>query len=241
VISLILNFRDRHDFLNKMFDSLIKTTEKPQDVEVYLGCDNDDSKTTEMIEFYQKAYAPLKIKFYFTERSDYFTRDYINPMARLSKGDWLMVINDDVQFLTPGWDRIIEQGMKAQAEKFGDSCLLGYVKDRPKARLSKGSMACFMVLGRDVLKALGVIHHEDFWVWGADHAMHAVFCSFKDRIKLFDDVLINHYSVHTGQRDYDDNHKRFCIIHDKHYEQQQKFNVQNEVDKINHFLYQKDH
>ena len=118
-ISVLVPTRGRVDLLDKMLRSLVKTAEKPDLVEVVFRVDYDDAETIGYLNAQQpwlsvlngtpcvlgphlNGYATLPIM--------------INEAARLSTSDLLIVINDDVEFKTKGWDRRLNE----EAAKFPD-------------------------------------------------------------------------------------------------------------------------
>lgn len=218
-----------------MLKSIIDTVSNTDNVEVIIGIDNDDIETSNLIETYKIKFSPLKLDFIYHNQSEHFTKDYINPMARYSKGQWIIVINDDVIFQTVHWDKKVVEAMTETENSVGDSAILGYVKDCPDKVLSKKIFSSFMVFGRDILNVFGLIQHEEFYIWGPDHGMHEVFRAYPERIVLID-VLINHISVHTRQADYNENHKRFQIIHDKYIENSRKFDFKHQRQILNAWL-----
>lgn len=99
-ISVIAAVRERIDLLHTMLESLYKTAYQGDQVEVILRCDFDD---VEMIRYLSQR---GREKFIVGPRmSGYASLPvFTNEAARLSKGDLVLVVNDDAEFVTPGWD-----------------------------------------------------------------------------------------------------------------------------------------
>lgn len=226
-ISLILCFRYRHDFLKKLLDSAVLTMANSDNFEFIIAIDDDDDDTIKRIPEYIRTYSQINIRFFITRKNEHFVREFINPMARLSLSEWVIVLNADMEFKTQDWDRIILERMNEFKKTTGDSCVIGYLKSFEKENLSKSNCSFFSVFGRDYIKLFDGVYPEQYRIWGADHAVSAVFRNIPRRILLINDVLINHISCHNGQREQDINYKKFRIIHDNYFEEQAGFNPED--------------
>jgi hypothetical protein len=69
---------------------------------------------------YENKYAKLNIKFFIVDRSDHFSKDYYNFLSLKANGRWIMCVNDDSEFITEGWDTIINTEMSKAGDEFGD-------------------------------------------------------------------------------------------------------------------------
>ena len=100
--SILLNTRNRVKYLENLLYSLITKTKNLQDIEVLINYDDDDSVSH---DFAQNKFN-LNIKFFRNPRP-YSLHSTINLMAKQAKGQYLIGVNDDIEFITKDWDDII--------------------------------------------------------------------------------------------------------------------------------------
>lgn len=112
-ISVLLPTRGRTDMLRRSIISLIDRAQDPTKVEILLGFDNDDPQSLDwcksnilpdlesrdidatIVEFTPMGYIRL--------------HEYLNIMASICDGRWIMFWNDDAVMETQDWDREITQ------------------------------------------------------------------------------------------------------------------------------------
>lgn len=105
MISLILPTRNRPDNLKRLFQSILDTTEKLNNIEISMRIDIDDMKSLDIIE----QFPSLRIKGYVGSRSKNYG-DYWNDAWKNASGEIFMMCGDDFVFRTKNWDkRIIEE------------------------------------------------------------------------------------------------------------------------------------
>jgi len=107
LISVLLPTRGRKEPLLNSIKSLLDLADKPDQIELLLGMDNDD---LEHIEYVQKEILPNfpnASLFQFNRLGYKKLNMYVNTLAGLSKGHWIFVWNDDAIMQTKGWDTII--------------------------------------------------------------------------------------------------------------------------------------
>ena len=103
-ISVVAAVRGRIELLRTMLESLDATASDPERVEVILRCDFDD---TEMVRFlcgigrHDRFIVGPRLSGYSALPA------FANEAARLAHADLVLVVNDDVEFLTPGWDNAL--------------------------------------------------------------------------------------------------------------------------------------
>ena len=100
--SILLNTRNRVRYLENLLYSLTTKTKNLQDIEILVNYDDDDSASHSFAENKFN----LNIKFFKNPRP-YSLHSTINLMAKQSKGKYLIGVNDDIEFITEGWDEII--------------------------------------------------------------------------------------------------------------------------------------
>jgi hypothetical protein len=168
VWSIVLPSRERPDVLETLLQSLQATTADLGAIECLVAFDKDDKSTADRVH-------EFTCRFLFTEfvpcdRQDNLSEGYYNRLARMAKGRFIQVMNDDCRFLTPQWDSLAIPAMEAYAAQFPDRVAYGKCDDG----LGTG-YACFPTLTREAVESLGWFFHPEFRTWAADIHLHAVF------------------------------------------------------------------
>ena len=110
-ISILLPTRGRTDALERSIMSLVDLASNPQDLQVLVGFDTDDTKSSDYfvehiaprIDQAGAAYTCLAF-----EPMGYIRlNEYVNALAQQARGDWLMFWNDDAFMESAGWDQEI--------------------------------------------------------------------------------------------------------------------------------------
>lgn len=108
-ISVLIPTRGRLQWLQECIESILTTASDPLRVEILLGMDNDDTETVKGIQdtIALKGYTGVIVELF--ERAGYKNLDvYMNRLAELSTGDYLLCFNDDARIRTQGWDQVLE-------------------------------------------------------------------------------------------------------------------------------------
>jgi hypothetical protein len=102
-ISLVFTSRGRPESLSATLDGLWKLADHPACLEAIVAVDPDDHETQ------WKAVLPLGARLWVApERYGYQQLHYyLNQLAPLARGRWLMWWNDDMRMQTQGWDTVI--------------------------------------------------------------------------------------------------------------------------------------
>ena len=215
--SIVFPTRERTQLVSNLLASIQKNTANLSDIEVLVVTDNDDKTNYEVFGQY-----PWLTQ-YRTARSSNFSRDYYNFLANRSKGQFIITANDDCQFETPNWDIIAFDALKDKTNVVYGCAEDGL--DGFKAR-GGGKYACFPILGRGWLDALGFVFPARIPCWGAD-----MWCrNIADQCRIAVDVPIKimHYCHHNRTREQDGISKRIA-------QNQVAYNVQparEETDKL---------
>lgn len=239
-ISLILAFRERPVHLDNLIKSIRETTKHLDKIEIIFAIDDDDIEGQNHVKRLAEEGLP-KIISYVTKRTIHFTRYYMNPIARMARGRWIIVINDDSIFATKNWDEIIFNKMNEKADKSGDDFWIGMVDDgmiKSKDNWGFTSFCCWPILSKQSVDELGYIFDERFYIWSVDHYICKVYRDMKRRVDIYD-VLIDHNSLHTQKREkneLDTNHTRFCEIENKHHFSFTQQTVDQEIKKIRRII-----
>lgn len=112
-ISVLLPTRGRPGALENCLTSLINRTKNASRIEVLLAFDNDDH---DHIAHFEDVIVPwlrqsgVRYTAYKFPRLGYIRlNEYLNELARYSRGDWVFFWNDDADMVTAHWDDVIVQ------------------------------------------------------------------------------------------------------------------------------------
>jgi hypothetical protein len=94
MISLFFNTRKRTGLLNNLLSSIYNTVQSADNIEVFVTVDNDDSESKEFLDSIN--FPNLNVRS-IEKPSNLHTS--INEMAEMASGDFLFVLNDDVDSL----------------------------------------------------------------------------------------------------------------------------------------------
>lgn len=197
-ISVLVPTRQRTGLLDKMLRSLCLTADHPESVEVVFRVDYDDTETLAYLQnreviawFSMLGDTPYVVG---SRRNGYATLPtMINDAARVARADLLIVINDDAEFKSQGWDRRLCE----EAAKYPDGLFnfgVDTVMNNPnfvfpcQSRRQVELLGCFFderlvytdIWLRDVLGGVGrlirvndvVIEHQ--WAGMSEDQVHAV-------------------------------------------------------------------
>ncbi len=112
-ISVLLPTRGRTDMLKRSLLSLFDQAHDPTDIELLLAFDNDDKESLEWCQ--QNVFPELEsrgvdaIVVEFTPLGYLKLHEYLNALAGLANGHWLMFWNDDAVMQTKDWDQRITE------------------------------------------------------------------------------------------------------------------------------------
>lgn len=217
-ISLVLAFRQRVNRLQELIDSLVATTKDLASVEMVLAVDKDDEVG---LNFVRNTLFPMPVQILECYRSEHFSKDYINPLARMSKGRWIINLNDDSVFKTNNWDALLLKEMNLKADKAGDDIFLGLIKDG-MTRTGEDKLyphfSSWPVVSKESIEAVGYFFNEKFYIWGGDHFIANVYRRL-GRLVSLTNIHIDHNSHHNKLRyrdEQDINYERFCAIETVH-------------------------
>lgn len=101
ICSVLIPSRKRVDRLKKTIESIIATT---TEVEIIVRADIDDKET---VDFLKEAYDKKYVDTYIVgERKNgwYSICDFYQEMVHVSRGTWILVMNDDCTVEGHGWD-----------------------------------------------------------------------------------------------------------------------------------------
>ena len=227
-ISLITPMRGQHELFENLMNTLIKNTAHPNEIQVLICLDDDDKVSLDRIIEWETKYLNFNLTFFHRERSEHFTKDYINFLAKQASGRFVMAINADSEFVTKDWDLLIYEKMDYYCALSEDEVWLGLVKDNI-ARVGEDphfpNFSCWPIVSKSTIDNMGYFFDERFKIWGPDHFIAIIYRKIKRLVSLTF-VIVNHKSIHTGQRVDDGNYEHFQRI-----DRQYPFVITDEVIK----------
>jgi DNA-directed RNA polymerase subunit RPC12/RpoP len=184
MLGIIVCTRNRTDQLSSLLKSIENNCVSPDNLDVWIGFDSDDSRTR---EFLDSCSFSFKINRYVNDNKSAECRfcdenfinrhkDVINPMAFSSEADIFWVLNDDVTIETKGFDKIIEDTVEQHLKEkeyriFYGMCKVNFAKELPPylervaeaggIRL-KTTYACYPIVTKELVYALGYLLSPEF-------------------------------------------------------------------------------
>lgn len=204
--SLILPSRERLSLLTGLLQSLDRTTEYKDRLEVLIAIDDDDSPTCAIAPTLAQLY-PFA-RFICCKRASNMSVEYFNRLAlEESKGRNIMGLNDDVEFTDMAWDVIGSRALDGARKQWKDGVALGKCNDGLGT-----DYPCFPVLTLEALTALGFFFHCETTFWGADIVLYNIFADSRVNRVVDLGFSVRHLSHHTGLRQRDDlNHRMYNV------------------------------
>lgn len=186
--SIILNSRGRSGLLLSLLDSIYSKSREPSKVEVLVKFDDDDHDSLRIIPLIESMFDNVKT---FVSSRPTNLHVTINELAKSATGDFLFVINDDVDFVTEYWDSIILSKAEQELSKNKDNILYIAVGDTSIDKACDGKYASFPIITRESYEALGTLMPEVFVGLGGDVFVYRVFNEV-DRVLPVNEVVLDH-------------------------------------------------
>ena len=160
-ISLLLPTRERSKKFERLLESLIKTCKDQSRIEILLLIDEDDKEIYEYKKIIKKEiFNNLKFVLNINNLKSHAIRN--NYLAKLSTGDIIFPINDDMIFISDKWDYIIDSEF-SKINNQDPFCL--WIKSNIKYRY----LHCdYPIVNRSWYKRLGYVGSENFNFWYLD-------------------------------------------------------------------------
>jgi len=186
-ISLLLPTRDRRALLYRLLDSIVKTTDRPQDLEIIIYIDEDDRESRDI------SYPDLSIIKLTGCRK---TMGAItNVCYQASTGDYVFLMNDDAIFQTLHWDTIVAETLL----QFPDEVVLLYGNDLHKGK----RMPTFPILSRTVCELMNGVCPSEYIRFHIEYHILDVFKRLSSigykRIVYLPDVVFEHMHYSIGK------------------------------------------
>ena len=202
IISLLCPTRGRPDRVCVMLESIIKTTERLENVEILFYIDSDDDKKDDYIasinNLLNKYNNPFKRVLPHIGEPMSVSKSW-NIIAEKCEGDILVMANDDEVWITKGWDRRLNE----EADKFPDDiyCIYfddGYIHDEG---------CSFPMVSRKWYETLGYFTPGIFKFLANDTWIEYI-ARHINRLHYVPDVLVEHRHHLYGSAEIDNTYKR---------------------------------
>ncbi len=185
--SLILNTRKRIELLDNLINSALKNAACSDDVEFLIRFDDDDLTTESFLK--EKSLEIKNIILNIGPRPTNLHHE-MNQLAKIGRGNYFFILNDDCQILTQNWDKLILDTVfhYKLINRVKDNIFLIKTKDDSVDKC--GNYSSFPIFHKDVFAALGFLMYEQFCGLGGDTTIHKLFESVGRIVES--DLKINH-------------------------------------------------
>jgi len=191
-ISLLLPTRGRAELLRRFLESVLARSERPELVEVVVYADEDDPSS------HGFQVEGLEVHTIVGPRAS--MGDYNTACLERSRGDIVVLANDDVVIQTRGWDRKLRE-MHAAMQ---DRVYLAYPNDLFKGR----GLSAFPILSRTVCQLLGEPFPRAYRGAFIDYHLLDIFKRLEQhghpRLIYLEDMVFEHMHYRTGKGDFDE-------------------------------------
>ena len=185
--SLILNSRNRPTHLNSLLESIVKTTNDLDSIEVIVGLDTDDPTLQTSLEVLRSYPFPS----YWVGGRPPNLIGALNALAPLSRGCYLFILNDDVNFLTSGWDSLAWAALTTHSVKFPDGVVYGRTRDLSVDKDKDGKYAAFPIISKKATEILNFTIATEFTGLGGDVATYRIYEKI-DRVVDLSNIILQH-------------------------------------------------
>lgn len=194
--SILLNTRDRVRYLENLLYSLIVKTKNLQDIEVLVNYDDDDSVSH---SFAQNEFN-LNIKFFKNPRP-HSLHSTINLMAKEAKGQYLIGVNDDIEFITQDWDEIMLNKIECfkTSNKIKDDIIYCKTSCTSVDHDPNAPYGSCPVVSKEAIDAIGLFLYEEFVGLGGDSSIYRVYAAV-DRVVDVSEVYFDHLMHNTIEK-----------------------------------------
>ncbi len=222
--TLLLASRARPELLTNLLKSISINTKNLQDIEIFIGIDDDDSITHSIKQNLENQYT----KFFSRPRSQWMHRDYINPMFAQSSGKYILVLNDDTEINSPNWDVNSFEKLELYLKNKPDRIVYATTQDDTNA-----AIACFPLFSREACLAAGWVLPNERPNWGADSDAKEIYSQI-GRVFNLPEISVKHISHHNQTRKRDDISLEIEKVFRKH--KSSVPNIQFYANKIKRFM-----
>jgi hypothetical protein len=180
--SIIFPARGHKEKLYRTLDSIVRTTDRLEDIEVLIAVDNDDE---ELKTFGYNGGVDITI-FEYPPRKNILCC-YYNALAKKATGDVIWVWSQECFLRTKHWDKIARKHIRRKPkwdvwlamprditllEKLPDGRWKTKIQVNP---ITKEEFSCYYMLSRKAYEAVGFVQKPDLRMWGSDLYMCMLF------------------------------------------------------------------
>lgn len=209
--SILITTRTRVSMLEKLLKSIYDSTYNKDKVEILVIYDKDDILTDGYVKnVFHTQYGeipPIETIFHSRERSPNLIKDYHNFYAvNHTQGKYIIFVNDDTLFEMTGWDDRALNTLNEFEKVYPDGILYGTPEDfeTMHGRRNDQWVACFPLISKKAIDAMGYAFDPGFVRDGADWALAATFYGIGRVVNLRNCIIIKHLSFRSGRRAADD-------------------------------------
>jgi len=194
--SLMIPTRKRPKQLELLIESIIKNTNKMEDIEIHFGVDIDDLVTIDLVSKLKIKYSKYNLELHVRERGNSVVNHYINWMAvSFCVGEYIIGLNDDCLFKTKGWDIKSYNKLYEYLKDKPDGIVLGLVEDMEIYRIkeNKNIASDFPLISKKAVDVLGFFLNPDYLNCGADDDICILYKAIDRLLDLRDCIVIQHW------------------------------------------------
>jgi hypothetical protein len=172
-VNLFLNSRGRPNDLAGCLQSMRETAGNINDCKIYFTCDEDDPQLDSYRDI-PSQFPEFNLSYTIGQRPKNLHTSINNMAAAAScRGEVLMVLNDDVRFVSKDWD---EELLAAKESLLWDDGIAYFrTQDNSCDKKAGWDYASFPALTKEAHKALGYFMSEKFVGLGGDVHLYRVF------------------------------------------------------------------
>lgn len=198
------------------------------EIEFVLAVDADDYETLSFINSVRQQY-PIKVLVSSFRHNN--SKYLINLPAKIAKGKYIWVLNDECLINILCWDIILKLNIE---EKLVNSDRIAYIMVGDGTHVDRGIDneygVCFPILTREAVEKLEGVFPEEIQGHGADTELFNIFKKYPNRIIDCKHIGIQHISPHNKTRESDLTHHR--MIHYSTKTQLEQHEVRKYITKV---------
>lgn len=173
-ITVIFTVREHVKSFEETIESFTTNAFNPNNIEFLVAIDDDDKPMLDIVSDFETIYEKFSMKFFICQRSEHFTKDYWNMLAKKAQGRFILPSACDQKMMTKHWDKKIYDKMEDASKKYKDDILHGLIKDNIRRNGEDPrypNFSCNPVLSKKHVEVLGYFFDERYWSWGSDQAV----------------------------------------------------------------------
>ena len=169
--SLILNSRNRPEHLKYLLESIVKTTHDISSIEMIVGMDKDDPSLLVSLAILDGY--PF-VSYLVTDRPTNL-HVAMRTLLGIAQGAYIFILNDDVLFLTDGWDVSAGALLDAYVDVHPDGIVYGRTHDLSVDKEKDGLYSAFPIISKTACNVLNFVMPIEFAGLGGDVATYRIY------------------------------------------------------------------